>query len=209
MTQRASTGVSLQRGPLLSTYEQAKANGSLSVGSYEDFFAPGIARVGTGGWVVVLIDEDNDKGVKIAAKLAPAAGSLPLFESGEHAAIGNDVILRFSAGDPGKKASEVPLMVQPGLSLFYGQIVALGGDFYGVPDKPIADGATPSARRQRFHDAYNTLANGSPTECMEIIQIMRREIDAVNAALKQGLAPSTAYDQLGNDLNNAWNRATG
>jgi hypothetical protein len=211
MSRRASSGVSLKRGPLIPRYDKAKANGSLSIGSYEDFFAPGIALVGTSDWAVALVDEDESKGLKIAGKLAQMNLNvvLPLFEAGEHTAIGDSISLKFSANDPGTVAWQVPLAVQTGLQLTYGQILALGGDFYGVPDEPIADGATPAQRQQRFRNAYNTLANGSVSECRKILNIMEREIVAVNDALNQGLSPSTVYEQLGNELNKAWNVATG
>jgi hypothetical protein len=42
MAPRASTGVSLQQGPLIAAYHAANANGSLSIGSYQDFFAPAL-----------------------------------------------------------------------------------------------------------------------------------------------------------------------
>jgi hypothetical protein len=211
MAPRASTGVSLQQGPLIAAYHAAHANGSLSIGSYEDFFAPGIALVGTAGWVIALVDEDESKGLKVAGKLAPVnfIGPVPEFEAGEHTAIGDSILLKFGPTDPGAMAWQVPLAVQSGLMLTYGQIVALGGDFYGVPDEPIADGGTPAERQQRFRNAYDTLAHGSVTECRNILNIMQREVAAVNDALRQGLPASTAYEQLGNDLNKGWNRATG
>jgi hypothetical protein len=212
MGSHASTGVSLQEGPLIEVYEQAKANGSFSVGSYQEFVKEaGVPLVGTDGRAVALVDEEQPTGLKVAAKLMrPVPGApMPQFEGGEHTAIGDSILLRFSANDPGTPAYQVQLLIQTGLSLTYGQIVALAGDFYGIPDEPIADGATPADRRQRFQNCYNTLASGSVAECQEILTIMQREITEVNAALNQGLPASTVYDRLGNDLNKAWNKATG
>ncbi|HVH78247.1 MAG TPA: hypothetical protein VM782_02555, partial [Stellaceae bacterium] len=98
---------------------------------------------------------------------------------------------------------------QPGLSLTYGQILALGGDFYGVPDEPIAEGEDPNERKQRFTAAYNSLAHGSADEVRKILDIMQREIDAVNEALKQGEPVSAVYKRLGDTLSEEWNKATG
>ncbi len=212
MSPRASLGVALEDGPLIPVYEQAKANGSFSIGSYQDFVeVAGVPLVGTSGWAVALVDEEQSNALKVAAKLmVPSGGGpMPRFEGGEHTAIGDSIMLRFSANDPGTPAWQVQLFIQTGLTLTYGQIVALGGAFYGGPDEPIADGATPAARQQRFTNCYNTLATGSVSECKEILAIMQREITAVNTALNQGQPASTVYDQLGNDLNKAWNKATG
>lgn len=209
---KASSGVSLNEGPLIPVYEKAKANGSFSIGSYQDFVEDtGVALVGTGGWAVALVDEERSDPLKVAAKLmrSSRSGPVPQFEGGEHTAIGDSITLRFSSTDPGQPAYRVPLFVQNGLSLTYGQIVALGGDFYGVPDQPIADGGTPAERKQRFINCYNTLASGSVAECQNILQIMQREITAVNNALNEGKPASKVYDELGNDLNKAWNKATG
>jgi hypothetical protein len=209
ITKAASTAAS-QDGPLLPVYEQAKANGSLAVGSYQAFVEQdGVALVGTQGWVVALVDEDAANAVKIAGKMARFDPHRVMFEGGEHTAIGDSIVLRFSANDPGRPAYQIPLAIQTGLALTYGQILALGGDFYGVPDEPIADGATPAARQQRFLNCYNNLATGSVDEANQILTIMQREITAVNQALNQGQPASTVYDQLGNDLNKAWNKATG
>jgi len=41
--------------------------------------------------------------------------------------------------------------------LSFGQILALAGDFYGVPSQPISDGANPREQQQRFQNAFNTL----------------------------------------------------
>jgi hypothetical protein len=60
MKRHASFGVSLEEGPLITVYEKAKANGSFSVGSYQDFVEDtGIALVGANGWAVALVDEER------------------------------------------------------------------------------------------------------------------------------------------------------
>jgi hypothetical protein len=200
-------------GPLIAIYEQASKAGSLSIGSYDAFVEEGgIALVGTGGWTVALVDDDSGTALKVAGKMATLqtdGDRPPRFEGGEHTAIGDNVVLRFSVSDVGTLAHQLPLEVQQGLSLTYGQILALAGDFYGVPIWPIADGVTSDDRMQRFRAAYGSLAAGSVAEAKEILQIMQREIDAVNAALNRGESPADVYKRLGDGLNAAWNKATG
>ena len=45
-----------------------------------------------------------------------------------------------------------------GLELTFGEIVALAGDFYGVPDKPIIATTGGETAEQRFLAAFGTLA---------------------------------------------------
>jgi hypothetical protein len=63
------------------------------------------------------------------------------FEGGEHTAIGDDTLLRFVKDAPAIPARQVELHLPNGLALTYGQVIALGGDFYGIPGQPISDGA--------------------------------------------------------------------
>ncbi|MEA5671067.1 phospholipase [Pseudomonas sp. MH2] len=133
------------------------------------------------------------------------------FEGGEHTAIGDNVLLRFAANQPPVVAHQSPLPLPNGLSLTYGQVVALGGDFYGVPERPIADGATPAERIERFLQAFDSLARlpASRAEAQDILAIMQEEISAANRAIKDGRHPHEAYDALGDSLSARWNRITG
>ncbi|WP_223486284.1 phospholipase [Pseudomonas sp. A-RE-19] len=133
------------------------------------------------------------------------------FEGGEHTAIGDSTLLRFVKDSPAIPASQVELHLPNGLALTYGQIVALGGDFYGVPDQPISEGATPVDRIQRFTNAFNSLAvlPASNAEAKLILGVMQKEIAAVNQAIKDGKQPHEAYDALGDTLSEEWNKITG
>ncbi|RSC27349.1 phospholipase [Pseudomonas putida] len=133
------------------------------------------------------------------------------FEGGEHTAIGDNILLRFAANQPPVVAHQSPLPLPNGLSLTYGQVVALGGDFYGVPERPIADGATPAERIERFLQAFDSLARlpASRAEAQDILAIMQEEISAANRAIKDGRQPHEAYDALGDSLSARWNRITG
>ncbi|HEK0909441.1 TPA: phospholipase [Pseudomonas putida] len=133
------------------------------------------------------------------------------FEGGEHTAIGDNILLRFAANQPPVVAHQSPLPLPNGLSLTYGQVVALGGDFYGVPERPIADGATPAERIERFLQAFDSLARvpASRAEAQDILAVMQEEISAANRAIKDGRQPHEAYDALGDSLSARWNRITG
>lgn len=85
-----------------------------------------------------------------------------------------------------------------GLHLTYGQINGLGGDFYGTKN-PISDGTSQEAQSERFSAAYRKLAYKSsrqPNEAVEILRVLRAEVDAVNHALQDGEDPSKAYSTL-------------
>lgn len=130
-------------------------------------------------------------GLELAAPAAPAAPAKNLpslrFEGGEHTAIGDDTLLRFAKDAPAIAARLVELHLPNGLALTYGQVIALGGDFYGIPGQPISDGASPAERVQRFNAAFNSLAGlpASREEAHKILAVMQKEINAVNQAIKE------------------------
>ncbi|WP_347904089.1 phospholipase [Pseudomonas purpurea] len=133
------------------------------------------------------------------------------FEGGEHTAIGDATLLRFAKDAPPIPAWQVELHLPNGLALSYGQIVALGGDFYGIPDQPICDGVTPVDRIQRFSNAFDSMATvpAAKDEAQRILAVMQQEIVAANQAIKDGKQPHEAYDALGDTLNAQWNKITG
>lgn len=133
------------------------------------------------------------------------------FEGAEHTAIGDNTLLRFSENAEPIRAQNKPLHLPNGLALTYGQVVALAGDFYGVVDRPINEGATPADRLNRFHAAFDSLAvlPASRAEATQILAVMQKEIDAVKQAIKDGKAPHEAYDALGDTLSEEWNKLTG
>lgn len=178
------------------------------------FSVDGIAIPGPDTRIVLVIDGHHTIKYHRPGVLppAPAKGKPALrFEGGEHTAIGDSTQLRFAADAPAIPAWQVPLHLPNGLNLSYGQIVALGGDFYGVPDRPIADGATAEERVQRFAAAFDSLAvlPASKEEAQKILAVMQREIAAANQAIQDGRQPHEAYDQLGDTLSEEWNRITG
>ncbi|RBL71866.1 phospholipase [Pseudomonas sp. MWU13-2625] len=133
------------------------------------------------------------------------------FEGGEHTAIGNNTLLRLAENAEPIRAQNVPLHLPNGLALTYGQVLALGGDFYGVVDRPINEGATPADRLNRFNAAFDSLAvlPASRAEATQILAVMQKEIDAVKQAIQAGKPAHEAYDALGDTLSEEWNRITG
>lgn len=87
------------------------------------------------------------------------------------------------------------------LTVTYGQINGLAGDFYGTYE-PISDGPSDKEQATRFLDAYHTLAAryaGQPAEAIEILNILKKEVDAVNNALAHHQDPSVAYNSLADE----------
>jgi hypothetical protein len=151
---------------------------------------------------------------KIVPKRTKRAGvrQTQQFESGEHENIGDSRTLYFESehGVADFPANEVRLRLRNGLGLSYGNILALGGDFYGLPKMPISDGADDQNRDARFEAAFATLAvgQGAVEEVPRILEVMQEEIAAVDAARRAGKQPSIAYEALGDSLSMKWNRIT-
>jgi len=119
------------------------------------------------------------------------------FEYAEHCFIGDSITLTLANGEK-VAASDHKLKLNDTLSLTYGQINGLGGDFYGTYD-PISDGKDLQEQIERFVRAYNTLADGGPRlpkEAFDILKVLQAEVDAVNEALKHHQDPSTVYPKL-------------
>jgi hypothetical protein len=135
----------------------------------------------------------------------------PLFEGSEHLLLGNGAELHFPTGDV--PAVNRPLYVGSDFNgdnvkyLTYGQVVTLGGDFYGNPKAPIS--TTPPDPLTAFQHAYASLTNANITEVNNILGILDEEIQAVRDAIAAGKPPSSAYAQLGDKLSYEWNIATG
>jgi hypothetical protein len=129
-----------------------------------------------------------------------------LFESYEHMFIGNQITL-WSADGVLKPAADMPLALPNGLQLTYGRIVALAGDFFGLPGEAIADDPAPPSR---FVRAFGQLAQDSKGsgEVAAINAVMQEEIDAVRSAISRGQTDLyKVYEGL--HLDGRYNRATG
>lgn len=192
----------------------ATGQAHLLVADLDRLFDPeGVPLEGAHTHLVLVVDGQHTvKYHRLPPLEAPKPSGPELrFEGGEHTAIGDNILLRFAANQPPVVAHQSPLPLPNGLSLTYGQVVALGGDFYGVPERPIADGATPAERIERFLQAFDSLARlpASRAEAQDILAVMQEEISAANRAIKDGRQPHEAYDALGDSLSARWNRITG
>ncbi|CAD5199298.1 phospholipase [Pseudomonas sp. FEN] len=177
------------------------------------FSEPGIAIPGDGARVILLAEAHHTLKYHSPGALGDGLKGKPQarFEGGEHTAIGDGVLLRFAKDAPAIPAWQVELHLTNGLALTYGQIVALGADFYGIPERPIADGNTQADRQARFTASFNSLAvlPASREEAQQILQVMKTEINAANQAIRDGRQPHEAYDELGDSLSGEWNKITG
>ncbi len=116
---------------------------------------------------------------------------------------------------------EYRFVMDNGLNLRYGEILALAGDIYGT-DKPICDGETEKEKEDRFIDAFNTLNKSDGTEnawsrkfgesSKEVPDILKQiniEIDGIKDYLNKGKDPSVFYEKSGNDFDVVYNQDTG
>lgn len=194
--------------------------------------------------------ESNDAVVAVAGSDAPAAEALPpvvfprdrrkytrhpspghaepgleLFESPEHEAFGDGLIFVDAHGN---SFTQSPPDVNyfpnaGGQSFSFGQILALAGDFYGLPSQPISDASGDAAQQQRFIQAFNTLYDEplvfGTSMASNILSIIQDQSNAVNAAVAQIQTAqpnatdvwSQAYSQTnaGDQYDQRYNLATG
>lgn len=123
----------------------------------------------------------------------PKAASLdgPYFVGSEHAELGKI------------KIEELRVLTLPnGVEINFEEIVALAGDYYGLPNQPIIDPAfndvdpEDAGRHQRFRDAYNTLARTPKNE-------LQNELDKLLETLKKEIETGAAVDA------STWDEITG
>ena len=177
----------------------AQAEGRLTTTSILDLHSAAGATIAISGRPVLVVGTTPPPGVmrKVTA----------FFEGGEHTFLGDQVLLNFPSQTAPTPALSYPILLPNQLSLRYGQILALAGDFYGFPDRPISSDPTG----QTFQDAFDSLARlpASKAEATQILQTMQTEIDLANQAIGDHMDPSAAYDTMGDQLNLAYNYDTG
>jgi hypothetical protein len=119
-------------------------------------------------------------------------------EYAEHGFIGDAIHLRWSDGNI-YVAAQKPLEMPNTLSLTYGAIAGLAGDYYGTGN-PISRKDVMLAQQKRFFlDAWGTLAmdeERQPGEAHQILGILKGEVDAVNDAINRGEEASAAYANI-------------
>lgn len=118
------------------------------------------------------------------------------FELAEHAYLGDMLVLTGPDGNalPRYFKFKLPNTV----SLTYGEINCLSGDFYGTSN-PISDGKDIEQQVQYFLDAYYWLAKDNtrqPDEVNKILSIALQERTEFAKAVAAGTNPSAMYAQL-------------
>lgn len=111
----------------------------------------------------------------------------------------------FEHAETGKiKIEELKFLTLPnGVEIKFEEIVALAGDYYGLPNQPIIDPAfkdidqEDSGRHQRFRDAYSTLARTPKTDELQ------NELDKLLATLQKEIETGVTVDA------STWDEITG
>lgn len=110
---------------------------------------------------------------------------MPAFSSAEHEAIGNNIDI------PGI-GSEITL--SNGVKLKLGTLIALAGDYYGIPGTPIALGKNEKSQDKRFLAAFNTLDNANPEDIKKICAMIADERHNIETVLAEGKLEREALD---------------
>ena len=123
----------------------------------------------------VRLEDQNEQSATLLPETVEHGKDEIDFGSAEHDYIGDQVRL-----PNGLKYLKLP----NGVELTLGQIIALAGDFYGIPEHPIIDPSkgmnqVDSGRNPRFSEAYNTLARAPKDELQkelnEILTTLRKD----------------------------------
>lgn len=133
------------------------------------------------------------------------------FDTSEHMIIVAGLNLRLDSGAAPAGSTGLPL--GPNYSLTYGQIIALGGDFYGDPDRPVCLSRDPVGQ---FGLNFASLAN-SKDEVKRILAVAKKfEFDPIARAVAARQQPSSVYAGMGTspghvvpDEDRAFDEATG
>lgn len=137
------------------------------------------------------------------------AGGRPVgtrfFDSAEHWSVVDGMSLPMADGSFADAAT-YEFKLSNGAKLKFGQILALAGDFYAIPTKPISD---QSDTERAFKDAFDTLDHGNTGEIGRILAIMQEEFQALTEAILSGDPAHVAYEKFGDKWNAQYNQATG
>lgn len=93
----------------------------------------------------------------------------------------------------------------------YGQIIALAGDFYADPTRPISNQTSLANQQNQVKANFTSLVAvaASKAEAQSILNTMNQELIAANSAELRGLDPSTAYVINGKTWDLQYNGITG
>jgi hypothetical protein len=128
------------------------------------------------------------------------------FESTEHMVIGNNVKLQFPEGQ-----SFNSLRLPNGLDLSYGEILALGGDYFAIIDLPISKGIGIEDQKLRFRQTFETLANSpnAPNQALLLITSFKKILEEIIEGQKKGKSGSEVYAEVGASTIGEYNVITG
>lgn len=100
------------------------------------------------------------------------------FGSSEHIAIGEEVVLHVDQVQCLPK--DTPLLTKGVTPVSFAQIIALAGDFYGVPGEAISlPGGSDANKTERFKKAFATLVDAPNSEVSKIIWQLNEEYQLV------------------------------
>lgn len=145
------------------------------------------------------------------------------FEAIEHKAIGDRAFKLFFDTCKDEELSKLLISLQfynlytlsewslpNGLKLSSGDIVALSGDFYGIPKAPICEGKDPEDQKSRFRAAYNSLCaiindpkqqDAHNNEVQKIRKLFVKEKKTICKHLKEGHGPAHALHSIAGGQN--------
>lgn len=168
--------------------------------------------------VRLALEKGDDQAVVVfPSSLEPVAGepgpNLPGFDTAEHVITVWGLKIETEAGPQLAQSYRLPL-APPSLAftLTYGQVIALGGDFYGDPNQPVCTSKEPVVQ---FARNFAQLA-AAPSEVANILAVANRFEFAPIAQLPPNAEPSGVYAGLPttpphwvSDEDRAFDEATG
>lgn len=130
------------------------------------------------------------------------------FALSEHMYAGGQVQLAFDSERP--KEQHAQLHLKNGLLLAFGTLISMG-DLYGTPEEPIAFGQTIAEQRQRFLNAFTSLAEeqSAVNEANLLSLVIANELEVVEAAIASGEKAEDAYRRVNNEIDRQVNCITG
>lgn len=103
------------------------------------------------------------------------------------------------------------------LNLSSGDLVALAGDFYGLPSEPICEGEGPEVQQDRFRRAYDSLCarveddaaqKALHKEVKGIRKLFTKEKNTIHDHLEYGHGPRHALHSIANSQNVSYAKIT-
>lgn len=115
------------------------------------------------------------------------------FEYAEHLHLGDSLKLGWH-DETSSLAKDRVITLENGLNLTYGQINALGGDFFGS-NEPICNADGLEEQIKRFEEGYATLAidPAGVQDAQKLVKLKDDEVQLFNKAAAEGKSPSSVY----------------